>query len=1115
MQDILKKLNTLNIKIGVKGGQLDIKAPKGVMTADLIAEIKQHKDDLLVLLHTHQNEEAIQISKAEKKENYALSSAQYRLWLLHQMEGGNAAYNIPSVYKIQGPVDVEALEYSLILLIRRHEILRTNFRLTGDAELPVQFILPEDGIRFKLNYVDVSEQTDAKAIVDSIEKIEINYSFDLEHDPLIRVSLIKTGTEAFRLICVLHHIVSDGWSASIIIKDLFAIYSAQLSGNQPQLQPLPIQYKDYAEWQQSQLLDEQKGTSKTYWMTQLRDKIPILDIPGSFRRPLQKTYCGATVIKRLDAGLVEGFRALCRRNEASVFMGYLTIVNVLLFKYTRQNTILIGSPIAGRELAALQEQIGFYVNLLALKSEVADDLGFEDLLNQVKRTTLAAYQHQVYPFDQLIQDLGASGDRSRNPLFDVVLTTNEHSAIATNTIEGLYIEEVKDEGNTSKFDLEFAFNESADSCGLALTYNTDLFNYGFIDRMAAQVEALLEHVVEQPLATIKTLNYLPEAQIKQLTQDFNQTESTYPRNRTYIELFRERVSQSPDLIAIKTEGGATIRYRELDKITDNLAQYLMTQYSIGHQDTIGVKLDRSEWLVISFLAVLKAGAIYLPIDSSYPEQRIAFMEQDSACKGIIDESLIADFEQSELKEEELLNVNIACDSIAYTIYTSGSTGKPKGVLLSHSNLLNLCFWHNRYYGVSEASSGTLYAGIAFDASIWEMAPYLLAGATLHPINDPTIRLDPEALVNFLNQNQISHSYIPTTLCHEIIAQNLQLENTTVLTGGDRLQLSVRPKFKLYNNYGPTENTVVATAFNLEDWEKDALIPIGKPVDNSKIYILDDHLALVPIGVPGKLFIAGDSLAQGYLNRPELTAEKFRPHPFVPGAKIYDTGDLGKWLPDGNIAFLGRMDHQVKLRGFRIELGEIENNILSFSPQVTQAVVMLHRESDKEILVAYFTATTAQDIEAMSAHFHTHLPAYMVPSHFLAIEEMPLTQNGKVDIAQLLSIPLPEKKVADYAPPETEIEEQLAGIWQKILKTKSIGIYDNFFELGGYSLQATKMLYEINECFEIRLQLKEVFKAPNIHELAKLVDNELIFKAGTGTAPHNTSDNTKTTDVWEI
>ncbi|MCB0641419.1 MAG: amino acid adenylation domain-containing protein, partial [Phaeodactylibacter sp.] len=484
--------------------------------------------------------------------------------------------------------------------------------------------------------------------------------------------------------------------------------------------------------------------------------------------------------------------------------------------------------------------------------------------------------------------------------------------------------------------------------------------------------------------------------------------------------------------AIQTMEGARLSYAALDRKTDAFAHYLKTTYGLTAQQRVGVCLERSEWLVISYMAILKLAAVYVPIDPTYPPERSNFMIEDSACALVIDEGILANFQaQAEVVVPRPLP-DITAEAIAYTIYTSGSTGRPKGVSLSHRNLLNLCRWHNRYYGVSEASSATLYSGIGFDASIWEMSPYLLAGATLFPIEDPAIRLAPEVLCAFLNEHRISHSFLPTTLCQEFAARALTLSDTTVLTGGDSLKLTAKPLFSLFNNYGPTENTVVSTAFDLADWDEKGPIPIGKPIDNTQVYLLDGDGHPVPIGVPGELCLSGESLASGYLNQPQLTAEKFVPHPFEPGAQLYRTGDLGKWLPDGNIVFLGRNDDQIQLRGFRIELGEIEHAILRFSPQITQAVAALQHNGNQKGLAAFYTATGPIDAQDLSRYLDRQLPEYMKPGALCALEEIPLTRNGKIDRAALLA-QVPEWNLTvNYVEPQTEVEQELATIWQGIL-----------------------------------------------------------------------------------
>ena len=1118
MNDLLKKLNSKNITIHLKDDQLDIKAPKGVMNAELLSEIKEHKEALISFISKYNasKETTTVIPVASGKSNYVLSSSQYRLWILQQLESDNSAYNMPCLLALKGVIHIPDLERAFLKLVERHEILRTNIRIEKETGIPKQYISTVDSNNFKLHYLDISDNADISKTIQLIKEKEVGYQFNLESESLIRVSLIKKSTDDYVFISVMHHIISDGWSSDVLVSDLFSFYQSITKEENKLPAPLSVQYKDFAEWQQIYLKGNELEVDKNYWLNQFKNEVPLLDIPTYKLRPSVKTYYGKTIKKHVDKETLQAFKKLCKDQGATLFMGLLSTVKVLLYKYTNQPDIVIGSPFAGRQFSVLQNQIGFYVNTVGLRTPFKKEDTFETLLHLVKKTTLEAYAHENYPFDELIKELEIQTDRSRNPLFDVVLTVDFQESLSDkfNLSTGILIEEIAHTDTTSKFDLEFSFKEDKQGCNLFLTYNTDLYTEEFIVQASDHLEVILKNIIKSPAINIDSISYLTEEETKRI-KNFNATEIDYKlADKTYVDLFEESVNKKPDHTAVVFEN-KRITYKGLDELSNQFAHYLINNYSVGIDDFIGVKLERSDWLIVSFLAVLKTGAAYLPIDLEYPEERISFIESDSKCKVVVDDSIISDFEKSKDQLKTRPKIRASHTDLAYLIYTSGSTGLPKGTLIQHKGLLNLCFWHINQYKVTHTSKATLYSGISFDASIWEIAPYLLSAAALFPINKENIRLNMEELCLFLNDQKITHSYLPTVICHELINKNKELHYTHVLTGGDALKIKKAPHFKLYNNYGPTENTIVTTSFFINELNDYSSIPIGKPVSNTRVYILDDQLNPLPIGIPGRLYISGDSLAKGYLNLRELTEEKFIDNPFEKGERMYDSGDTGKWLPDGNIVFLGRKDHQIKLRGFRIELGEIENTILKFSQEIHQTVVYLKERDEDKVLVAFFSSEKTIDKKALKYYLQQNLPIYMVPDYFIELDAIPQTKNGKIDQASLLAMPLPEKKSTDYVGPNTETEAHLIEIWQKVLDVSKIGIYDNFFELGGSSLKITRMLYDINEFFDIQLQTKEVLSAINIHELAKVVDKEQIFRSGISPFSSTNNDNNKHNDVWEI
>ncbi len=1057
MKKLLEKLNDLDVILNENNGNLEIKAPEGVVTQELLSEIKAHKDMLLIFLQEYNLQNILpQIAKTKEKEYYPLSSSQYGLWLLHEMEKKKAIYNMPNAYAIYGKIDVATFEESITELIKKHEILRTNFKTEAKTGIPVQFIHSIDDHLFKFEYLDLIKE--GEILVENRRNKEFKYSFDLEKESLIRVTLIKIKKDEYQLIFVLHHIISDVWSSTVILKELLSNYRQLLKGKTITDIPLSIQYKDYAEWQQMRISTNE--TSKRYWIDKFKGEIPVLELPTHQTRPPVKTYNGAYQSKILDQNTVKAFEKICIENGASLFMGFQALLKVLFYRYTGQEDIIIGSPISGRELPELQGQIGFYVNMLALHSKLNGKDSFLQTLEKIRNNTLNAYKYQDYPFDRLVQDLNIFSDRSRNPLFDVVFSIDDKQSDTEIAFEDIKIEELLFESNTSKFDLEFLLVKNKDLYELQITYNTDLFLDVFIEGMIMQINKLLISIIDKPSLAIKGLEYIPDQEKEKLLNSFNDTIIEYPKDKTFIELFEEIVKAYPNNVAIKNEK-YSITYKELNSLSDALAFYLRENFKVRPGDCIGVNFVRDQWLVISFIASLKINAIYVPIDTQFPQERIAFIKQDSNTKVVIDNSFVANYKN--LKIDLNKSFNTRTDStnndIAYVIYTSGTTGTPKGVMISQQSLVNLCYWHKKEYDVKEKSRATLYAGISFDASIWEMAPYLLSGSTLYPLNDENIRLNISKLCSYLNENSISHAYLPTTICHNLIHGGEELKDIKILTGGDTLKLKKAPRFQLYNNYGPTENTVVATSYLVNEGKSnESSIPIGSPISNTRVYILDEHLELLPVGFSGKLYISGDGLAKGYLNRTDLTMEKFVSNPFIKGQKMYDTGDMAKWLPDGNIEFLGRKDSQIKLNGHRIELEEIEKNILQFEGVQNSILDIRKIKGDKKI-IAYLKCNDRVEINKLLQELKKRLPQYMIPSSFVFINKIPLTSNGKVN-KKLLPDPDYKEQMSMYVAPETPLEKELLLLWEKFFEMKGIGVETSFFDLGGNSLRMVELMHKI-------------------------------------------------------
>lgn len=1093
MQELLKKLNKINIKIDLVDEKLDIQAPKGVMTEDLLNEIKLYKNDLIEFISQHKSkkEKHTFIPKVEEQSCYILSSSQKRLWLLSQFENGNLAYNMTSVFKLKGNVNFSALEKAFMSLIDRHESLRTIFKQDEFGEVK-QFILTLEENKFQLQFEDVSQKENITGIVKDIISAETNYSFDLSFDSLVRAKLIKTSEDTFVFVCVMHHIISDGQSSELMSKELFTLYDSFVKGNGNPLPILPIQYKDYAAWQQEIIKNKEFESHKSYWLQKFDGEIPVLDLPTYQIRTVVKTYNGKQINRIFSKKLSKDFNDLCKSQGSTLFMGLLAVAKSLLYRYTHQTDIVIGSPIAGREHADLQNQIGFYVNTLALRTQFTGKDTFNELLSKVKEVTLDAYKHQNYPFDELVASLPLERNQSRNPLFDVMVTYQNEDNLKTGVqiVDNIEIKRFQSEDETlSKFDMDFVFSETLNGIELGLTYNTDLYTEEFIVKFLNHFNYLLQEITITPEKVLADLEFLSSEEKQQLLFGFNKTVVEYKTDKTIIDLFEEQVAKTPNNIAISFEE-KSLTYQELNQKANQLASFLRENYTVKSDDLIGIVLDRSTNLITSILGVLKSGAAYVPIDRNYPQERIDFIIADSNCKFTIDDNFFNLFNVVTYSKEDLDRVNSTND-LAYVIYTSGTTGEPKGVMVEHRNLVNLCYWHASSFEVDANSRGTLFSGVGFDASVWEIFPYLINGSSLYPIKNDEIRLNINEFSNFIKNNKISHCYLPSAICNEVANSEIDFNNVKFLTGGEALKIDTPSNIEIYNNYGPTENTIVSTFYKIKPNEI-GNISIGRPISNTQIYILDEEFNIVPIGVSGKLYISGAGLTRGYLNKPELTAEKFLDNPFENGTKMYDTGDLGRWLPDGNIEFLGRKDFQVKIRGYRVELGEIETVVSQYSDNIKQVVADVKKVSGENVLACYYTVASETEIDKIHLRkfLQTKLPEYMVPSFFVELEAIPLTPNGKIDRSALPSVTGEDLIRREYIAPKNETEQKLVEIWQEVLGLEQVGITDNFFELGGHSLVIGNILSNIREIYNINISYKDFYLRTSIDKLSNFISEEL-------------------------
>nr|WP_262493035.1 non-ribosomal peptide synthetase [Myroides guanonis] len=1011
-----------------------------------------------------------------------LSFSQERLWFLDQLQG-STEYHIPIVLSLEGALEVSILEQTLQEIVSRHEVLRSL--LLSEEGIGYQEIISAES--WSLDQLEIKN---ASMLESSLEDYLMR-PFDLSKDYKLRACLCTLGNEKYVLACVFHHIASDGWSEGILTNEFMGLYSALQSGRKAVLPELSLQYTDYAIWQRKYLEGAVLDNQLSYWEEKLKD-VSALSLPTDYVRPSVQSNAGASVSLELDQNLRNSLIFLCKEEGVTLFMLLLSAFKVLLSRYSGQDDICVGTPIANRTQLELEGMIGFFVNMLALRSDLSGDPSFKDLLSRVKQTTLEGYDHQLTPFEKVVDRVITTRDMNVTPLFQVLFSLQNEGDNFEEKDRGLndiIISGYEFDNATSKFDLAFSVLESSNGISLGINYCTALFDKTTIDRMLSQYQELLVSIVSNITLPINNISMLTQEEKHQLLDVFNNTDVAYPLDKTVVDLFTEQVKRTPNAIAVVYEQGE-LTYKELDNHSNQLAHYLLSNNNISTDSLIGVVLDRSEWLIISFLAILKTGAAYVPIDPNFPEERKTYIKKDSNCSIIVDTLLLEAFkEDSSSYSDDLPEINISPDNLAYVIYTSGSTGKPKGVMIEHRNLVHLCFWHRLAYSVTAKSRSTLFSGVGFDASVWEIYPYLLFGASLYPISEK-FHYDLDKFSNFLIEHAITHTYMPTLLCESFVDKEISLPNIIVLTGGEVLHLNKSSDITIYNNYGPTETTVVATNYKVLNTPTPMVkIPIGKPINNTQVYIMNEVQNLLPIGVVGELCIGGLGVARGYLNQEELTNEKFIVNPFKEDERIYKTGDLARWLPDGNIEYIGRKDDQIKIRGYRIELGEIEN-VLSSLPGVTQCCVLAKEDTHgAKRLVGYVVTNGDFNKEILQNHLKRSLPEYMVPQLWVTLEEMPLTSNGKLDKKSLPDPDNSELSSEEYVAPRNETEAQLAEIWQNLLGLEQVGIHDNFFELGGHSLLATRLVSMIRQELSIEISIRDVFEYTTISELSTQISKQ--------------------------
>ena len=1102
--DLLKSARASGITISVNGkGELQLKFAKGVqIEPKLLQDLKDNKELITSFLTDNKfKSKKVDAFESELKNidrtsvpDIPLSFSQERLWFIHQLEG-SLQYHLPTILRLKGHLNTDALNHAFRTIVNRHEVLRTVYReRDGQAW---QVIKGKD--EFQLGLLDGSRyQSDHQGLTKLIEEL-VRAPFDLSNDHMIRGSLIRLHEYEHVLAVTMHHIASDGWSMSIIVNEVAELYTAFTENRNPGLQPLPIQYADYAIWQRRFLQGDLLEKKFNYWKEKLSGTAP-LQIPIDYPRPLIQSTRGATVGFQIGKEITLALNEFSRKQEATLFMTLLSVFKVLLYRYSGQQDICVGSPIAGRQYPEVEGLIGFFINTLVLRTNIEGFQSFKDLLAEVKTTTTQAYENQDVPVEKVVELVVKDRDMSRNPLFQVLFSLQNTPEVPELRLGELILSRDKITGATSKLDISFYLSESADGLHGAVEYCTDLFDRQTIEQMIIHFTRLLSSIIETPEERVDSLNLLPAIEKNRLIEQFNDTAESYPRHKSIVHLFEEQAEKNGNATAV-IFGDRQLTYNELNERSNQLAHYLV-KAGVKDETIVPICIERGLEMIVGLLAIMKAGAAYTPIDPEYPSERINYMIADTGASIVITsnacrskftsekdiQTIEIDSEWTKISGESRNNLATKPrpNSLAYVIYTSGSTGKPKGVMIEHRSVINLLTSLSGKVEFEPDSSFLSVTTFSFDICYLEFYVPLIAGARLI-IAAREVAMDGFDLAKAIAVHQPSHMQgTPSTWQLLLDADWKNEEGLTMLVGGEAVKESLKNQLAnigtVYNVYGPTETTIWSASARLTVERK---VLIGKPLSNTTIYIVSEGRQLCPQKVSGEICIGGDGLARGYLNRPELTAEKFISNPFTdePGARIYRTGDLGRWLPDGSIEYLGRFDDQVKIRGYRIELGEIET-VLMESKLFREAVVAAKEDrSGTKRLVAYIIADKSFDHEDVTGYLADKLPGYMIPSLWVEMESMPLTANGKINRKALPEPDTSELSRNEYVAPRTATEISLANTWRELLGLSSVGINDNFFQLGGHSLLAMRVISSIRQQLQIEVGIRDLFLHPTIASLS--------------------------------
>ena len=1065
------------------------------------------------------------IKPRANRESAQVSFAQQRLWFLDQLEDNNALYNVPRALRLAGSLDIDALQRALNELVSRHEPFRTHFE-SADGTLR-QIISDRAEIALTLSDLSHLPHEEREAQAQGVTQEEATRPFDLARGPVIRAHLLRLDEREHILLLTTHHIVSDAWSAGILFRELGELYNAFSQRKPSPLAPLPVQYADFAEWQRTWLQNEVLEQQVSYWRDKLQGMTGILELPTDYARATAEGSHGAYRSLTLSKTLSERLGELSKREGATLFMTMLAAFQILLWRYSDQEDIAVGSPIAGRNREEIENLIGFFINTLVLRTDLSGNPTFRELLEQVKDTALAAYAHQDLPFEKLVEELQPERDLARNPLFQVMFQF-QNAQPSPMQLNGLKVSKLETFTQTAKFDLMLVAYEQDGALKCFMEYDTGLFASETIERMLNQYTTLLESIVATPELPIASLPLMTEAEQRQLLVDWNNTQAAFPHEESIHQLFQEQAARTPDQLAL-VFGNERVTFGELNARANRLAHHLRGR-GVGPEMRVAICVERSIEMIVALLGVLKAGAAYVPLEPKSPAERTSFILEDSQarllltqhrCKDSLPasavETIYLDLETPAISEASAADTALlsSAENAAHVIYTSGSTGLPKGVTSAHRASVNRFAWMWRTYPFAAAEVCCQKTSLSFVDSIWEIFGPLLQGVPLVIIPDEVVK-DPDQFLDALSVNRVTRLVLVPSLLRVMLETGQDLPRKLerlryCVCSGETLPVDLAsafreqlPNTRLINLFGSSEVAADVTCYEVDDTHELDSIPIGRPIANTELYILDANFQLAPVGAMGEVCIGGEGLARGYLHRPALTAEKFVPHPFSkqPGARLFRMGDIGRYLPDGNVEYRGRRDHQVKVRGFRVELGEIEATLANH-PKIEQAIVVaVDGERGEKQLVAYVSVNgEAPANSELRAHLRRTLADYMIPGAFVKLSAFPLTASGKIN---RLALPKPSHDElvtrADFIAPRNSTEEIVASIWSNILDVTDVGAGDDFFALGGHSLLLVQVASQIRESFQVQLPLRSLFEAPGLAALAQRIDSARRSAEGLDDAP---------------